>query len=88
MVKVCHVYQTKVLNWIKGLCERFEFTIHAGYEVTKISVSKIAVVIEGKRVKKCVENLFINCVWYKVGNGSTKKLHISVLMNKIGIDSD
>ena len=64
MVKVCHVYQTKVLNWIKGLCERFEFTIHAGYEVTKINVSKITVVIEGKRVKKCVENLFINCVWY------------------------
>ena len=25
---------------------------------------------------------------YLVGNGSTKKLHISVLMNKIGIDSD
>ena len=56
--------------------------------MTKISVSKITVVIEGKRVKKCVENLFINCVWYLVGNGSTKKLHISVLMNKIGIDSD
>ena len=48
----------------RTLCERFEFTIHAGYEVTKNSVSKITVVIEGKRVKKCVENLFINCVWY------------------------
>ena len=69
------------------MCERFEFTIQRGYDITKISVSKITVVIEDKRVglKKCFANLFSNCAWYQVGNGNTKKQYISVLMNKTGI---
>ena len=65
--------------------ERFEFTIQWGYDMTKVSVSKITVVIEDKRVKKCFENLFSNCAWYQVRNGNTKKQYTSVLMNKTGI---
>ena len=84
MENLCHDYETKVLNRIKEMCERFEFTIQWGYGMTKVSVSKIKVVIEDKRVKKCFENLFSNCTWYQVGNGNTKKQYISVLMNKAG----
>ena len=53
--------------------------------MTKISVSKIKVVIEDKRVEKCFEKLFSNCAWHQAGNGNTKKQYISVLMNKTGI---
>ena len=67
------------------MCERFEFTIQWGYGITKISVLKITVVIEDKRVKKCFANLFSNCAWYQVGNGTTKKQYITLLMNKTGI---
>ena len=79
MENLCHDYETKVLNRIKEMCERFEFTIQWGYGITKIRVSKITVGIDDKRVKKC------NCAWYQVGNGNTKKQYISVLMNKAGI---
>ena len=52
---------------MKGMCERFEFTIQWGHDMTKISVSKITVVVEDKRVKKCFENLFRNCAGIKLG---------------------
>ena len=48
------------------MCERFEFTIQWGYDMTKISVSKITVVIEDKRVKKCFESLFSNWAGMKL----------------------
>ena len=35
--------------------------------MTKISVSKIKVVIEDKRIKKCFENLFSNWAGIKLG---------------------
>ena len=48
MENLCHDYETKVLNRIKEMCERFEFTMQWGYGMTKISVSKITVVIDKK----------------------------------------
>ena len=67
-----HIYQTKVLNLIKGMCERFEFTIQWGYDMTKISVSKIKVVIEDKRVKKCFEICSANWAGIKLGMATRK----------------